>query len=378
VTVENMNLSKYARQFIAGLLSLSLVFGLGYTLGKNENTGPVDQALREILAVDPEGASLEILRQAAIEGALRATGDEWSNYFPESTMDVFNDRLFNEYTGLGIWLRKVETGGIEVAGIQAQSPAQSSGIKLGDILLTVNESSLEGLSLASSLAIIRGAIGKSVDLRVDRRGREFILSLERATLSIENVTSAQIAQGVVLVDVANFNLGTSAQIASQLNSFNTKNGIVIDLRDNPGGQIIEAVKTAELFVSGGVLVSYQKVDSDPIIFRSQNLKPNRSPLIILINRGSASAAEILAGALQDRNRAVLIGERTQGKGTVQEFITLNDGSKLELTVAKYRTPSGRIIDGIGIEPDLAAKDDEIAKRALQVLSGLASLNSKKS
>lgn len=373
-----MNLSKYARQFIAGLLSLSLVFGLGYTLGKNENTGPVDQALREILAVDPEGASLEILRQAAIEGALRATGDEWSNYFPESTMDVFNDRLFNEYTGLGIWLRKVETGGIEVAGIQAQSPAQSSGIKLGDTLLSVNESSLEGLSLASSLAIIRGAIGKSVDLRVDRRGREFILSLERATLSIENVTLAQIAQGVVLVDVANFNLGTSVQIASQLNSFNTKNGIVIDLRDNPGGQIIEAVKTAELFVSGGVLVSYQKVDSDPIIFRSQSLKPNRSPLIILINRGSASAAEILAGALQDRNRAVLIGERTQGKGTVQEFITLNDGSKLELTVAKYRTPSGRIIDGIGIEPDLAAKDDEIAERALQVLSGLASLNSKKS
>jgi carboxyl-terminal processing protease len=366
------------RQFFAGLLSLTLVFGIGYSLGVNRGSGPVDQAIAEIVAVDPEGASLESLRQAAIEGALRATGDEWSNYFPQSTMEIFNQRLFNEYSGLGIWLRKSALGGVEVGAVQEGSPAEQVGVKTGDRLLAVNESSLEGLSLPAALAVIRGAVGSTVDVRVDRKGKEYLFSVARTTLGVENVTASEIAEGVLYIEVASFNLGTASQVLEHLSEVSHEKGVIIDLRGNPGGQIGEAVKTAELFVSEGVLLSYQKVNSDPVVFRASSSNPDRAPLVVLIDRDTASAAEILAGALQDRNRAVVIGERSQGKGTVQEFITLNDGSKLELTVAKYRTPSGKVIDGVGIEPDLAATDEEIAKRALQVLSGLATLRGRSS
>jgi carboxyl-terminal processing protease len=367
-----------ARKFFASVLGISLAFFLGFSLGKNSVDGTVDQAINEIVAVDPDGISLELLRQAAIEGALKASGDEWSNYFPESTMDLFRERLFNQYTGLGIWLRKSEVGSIEVASVMPKSPAEQSGIRVGDQLVAVNENSLEGVSLTSALAVIRGALGKSVDLTIDRKGKYQVVSVEKSVLPVENIEATEITEGVVLLGVANFNLGTSEQIRVQLRNLSHDKGIIIDLRDNPGGQIQEAVKTAELFLQDGVIVSYEKANSGQVVYRASNRNPDQSPLIVLINRDSSSAAEILAGALQDRNRAVLIGERTMGKGTVQEFITLNDGSKLELTVAKYRTPSGRIIDGVGIEPDLAANDDEIAKRALQVLSGLATLGSKNS
>ena len=361
------------RQFVVGLLSLSLVFGIGYSLGINRGSGPVDQAIAEIVAVDPEGASIESLRQAAIEGALRATGDEWSNYFPESTMEIFNQRLMNEYSGLGIWLRKSPLGGVEVGALQKDSPAEKVGVLTGDRILSVNESSLEGLSLPAALAVVRGAIGSTVDVRVDRKGKELLFSVAKSNMSIENVSATEIADGVLYIEISAFNLGTASQVRENLLQIPHEKGVIIDLRNNAGGQVIEAVDTAELFIGEGILLSYQKINSDPVIFRASNARPDRSPLVVLVNRDTASAAEILAGALQDRNRAVVVGERSQGKGTVQEFITLNDGSKLELTVAKYLTPLGRVIDGVGIEPDLAAREAEIAKRALQVLSGLATL-----
>jgi len=366
------------RQFIAGLLALSLVFGLGYALGLNEGTGPVDQALEEIVSIDPDGASLESLRQAAIEGALKASGDEWSNYFPESTMEVFNERLFNEYTGLGLWLRRARTGGIEIASVQSGSPAEGKGVKPGDRLLAINENSLDGITLPAALAIVQGTEGKSVDLLLDRDGREVLMSVKKVTMGRETVSASQVADDVVLARITNFNLGTASQLNELLSGLSHKRGLVIDLRGNPGGQLSEAVGVVELFVGEGVIVSYQKVNDEPVIYRASNDKTIQSPLVVLIDRDSASASEIVAGALQDRNRAVVIGERSMGKGTVQEFITLNDGSKLELTVAKYRTPSGQIIDGVGIEPDLAATDEEIAKRALQILGGLATLKSKSS
>jgi len=367
-----------ARQFIAGLLALSLVFGLGYALGLNKGTGPVDQALEEIVSIDPDGASLESLRQAAIEGALKASGDEWSNYFPESTMDVFNERLFNEYTGLGLWLRRARTGGIEIASVQPGSPAEIKGVKPGDRLLAINENSLDGITLPAALAIVQGTDGKSVGLLLDRDGQEVLVSVKKVTMGRETVSASQVTDDVVLAKITNFNLGTASQLNELLSGLSHKRGLVIDLRGNPGGQLSEAVGVVELFVGEGVIVSYQKVNDNPVIYRASNDKTIQSPLVVLIDRDSASAAEIVAGALQDRNRAVVIGERSMGKGTVQEFITLNDGSKLELTVAKYRTPSGQIIDGVGIEPDLAATDEEIAKRALQILGGLATLKSKSS
>jgi carboxyl-terminal processing protease len=151
--------------------------------------------------------------------------------------------------------------------------------------------------------------------------------------------------------------------------------VILDLRNNPGGLIEETVKVAELFIGKGVVVSYQVNDAERL-YKVANLKPINAPLIVMINRNTASSAEILAGAFQDRNRGVVIGERSYGKGSVQEFITLGDGSKIELTVALYRTPSGRVIDEVGIIPDLEVPNSEIGEKALQVLGGLSRLTSK--
>ena len=154
-------------------------------------------------------------------------------------------------------------------------------------------------------------------------------------------------------------------------------GIILDLRNNPGGLIEEAVKTAQLFIGNGVIVSYQ-VNGAEKLYKASNSNPISVPLVVLINRNTASSAEIVASAFQDRNRGVVLGERSYGKGSVQEFVTLDDGSKLELTVALYVTPSGRIIDEVGVIPDLEVSSRELNVKALQVLGGLASLNTKKS
>jgi carboxyl-terminal processing protease len=151
--------------------------------------------------------------------------------------------------------------------------------------------------------------------------------------------------------------------------------VIIDLRNNSGGLVEEAVAVAEQFIGSGIIVSY-KVNESEKVFRAVNSNPIKVPVVVIINRNTASSAEILAGAFQDRNRGVVIGERSYGKGSVQELISLDDGSKLELTVALFLTPSGRIIEEVGITPDLAVAPAEIGLKSLQVLGGLASFISR--
>ena len=159
-----------------------------------------------------------------------------------------------------------------------------------------------------------------------------------------------------------------------LDKYPHSKGIILDLRDNPGGSIDEAVNLASLFLNEGTIVSYTRKNNTDRVLSSTNTNPDAAPMTILINRSTASSAEAIAGAMQDRNRGVVLGERSYGKGTVQEIITLSDGSLLEVTVGKYRTPEGRVIDGQGINPDLLVPENIELAKALQVLSGLATLD----
>jgi carboxyl-terminal processing protease len=162
-------------------------------------------------------------------------------------------------------------------------------------------------------------------------------------------------------------------MAVALSKYPHKNGIILDLRDNPGGLIEQAVDVASQFLDQGTVVSYSRKGNSDVVLKSTNNDPDSAPITVLINRSTASAAEVLSGALQDRNRAVIIGEKSYGKGTVQEIVELSDASKLEITVGRYRTPSGRIIDQVGISPDLLIPDNQVLTKALQVLGGLATL-----
>ena len=358
-----------------GVFIAALFFVLGTGFGNSTGKSLVEGAIDELVSNSTVDVDREILERAAIEGALKASGDDWANYFPSSTLDELNNSTANVLTGIGISIREARSGAIEIASIQESTPAFKNGLKVGDQILEVNGTDVQGSSLTTVVALIRGDLGKEVVLRVNRDGAIQIFSLLTERIDVRTVDASQIAPEIAYISVNSFSSGTSSEFYNALKSLKSSKGVVIDLRDNPGGLVEEAVSIAELFIGRGTVVSY-RANGEERIFTANNPKPSVAPVVLLINKGTTSAAEILAGAFQDRNRGVVIGQTSFGKGSVQEFMTLKDGSKLELTVALYLTPSGRTIEGVGISPDLRVKDSEIKIKALQVLGGLSRLSTK--
>ena len=358
------------------LIIMGLIFGIGVQVGSKTGTTQVDEAISTILDSGAKQIDREVLERAAIEGALKASGDEWANYFPKSALEVLEEQSSNMFTGIGVWLSKSRGGQVKISSIQEDSPASRSGLNVGDQVLEVNGTDVRGASLTSVIALIRGEVGKRIELLVDREDKRILATLSTEKVAVRTVEASQVTDSVALIEIASFGTGTAADVAESLSKLKFKSGVILDLRNNPGGLIEEAVKVAQLFIGNGVIVSYQ-VNGNEKLFKASNPKPINAPVILMINRNTASSAEILAGAFQDRNRGVVVGERSYGKGSVQELVTLDDGSKLELTVALYRTPSGRVIEELGIIPDLEVSSSEIGIKALQVLGGLASLTSKK-
>lgn len=362
----------YLRRATVFIIVSSLIFAIGVQVGRQNGKALVDDAIDTVLNNGAKELDKGVLERAAIEGVLKATGDEWANYFPKSALEVFEEQSTNVFNGIGVSLTKSRAGLIKISSVQAGSPAQESGLQVGDQLLEVNGTDVRGASLTSIIALIRGDVGKKIELLVTRDDKRILAALATEKLAVRTVDANQVSDKVALLEIASFSQGTAQDVKEALSNLNYKSGVILDLRNNPGGSIEEAVRVAEIFIGKGVIVSYQ-VNGAEKLFRAANSEPVTAPVIVMINRNTASAAEILAGAFQDRNRGVVIGERSYGKGSVQEFVTLGDGSKLELTVALYRTPSGRIIDEVGITPDLEVSNSEIGVRALQVLGGLASL-----
>lgn len=369
------NLDFYRRATIV-LITMGLIFGVGVQVGSNTGRTQVDEAISTILDSGAKKLDREVLERAAIEGALKASGDEWANYFPKSALEVLEEQSSNMFTGIGVWLSKSRGGQVKISSIQENSPASRSGLNAGDQVLEVNGTDVRGASLTSVIALIRGEVGKKIELLVARDEKKILATLSTEKVAVRTVEASQITDSVALIQIASFSAGTAIDVENSLSKLKYKSGVILDLRNNPGGLIEEAVRVAQLFIGNGVIVSYQ-VDGNEKLFKASNSKPITVPVILMINRNTASSAEILAGAFQDRNRGVVIGERSYGKGSVQELVTLDDGSKLELTVALYRTPSGRVIEEMGIVPDLEVSSREIGIKALQVLGGLASLTSKK-
>ena len=376
--LKNTKADKFSnvRKTLVLALSGALVFGIGVKVGDQTNSSEIDDALSLIINSSAKDLDKEVLIRAAIEGALKASGDEWANYFPKSALEVLEEQNSNIFTGLGIWLSKTRGGQVQIASIQENSPAATSELKSGDQLLEVNGTDVRGASLTSVTALIRGDIGKKIELLVSRNQKRLLVSLSSKKIALQTVQAEQVSEKVVYVEIASFSRGTAEELKNALNNLNYSSGIILDLRNNPGGLLEEAVAVAQQFIGNGIIVSYQ-VNGSEKLYKASNSNPINVPLVVMVNRNTASSAEIVAGAFQDRNRGVLIGERTYGKGSVQEFVTLDDGSKLELTVALYVTPSGKVIDEVGITPDLAVTSRDINIKALQVLGGLSSLSEKK-
>ena len=363
------------RKTLIAILITSLVFAIGIQVGESRNSSSVDEAIRSVVESSAKEIDRDVLERAAIEGVLKASGDEWANYFPREALEIFKAQSSNSFTGIGIYLSKSRGGVIRISSIQEGSPAAKSDLAIGDELLEVNGTQVTGASLASTVALIRADIGDRVDLLVARAEKKILATIKAGKVQAKSVELTQVTSSVALLEIASFISGTAIEVSRVLQSANYASGVIIDLRNNSGGLLQEAVDVAELFIGNGIIVSY-KVNESEKVFRATNSNPIKVPVVVIINRNTASSAEILAGAFQDRNRGVVIGERSYGKGSVQELISLDDGSKLELTVALFLTPSGRIIEEVGITPDLAVTPGEIGLKSLQVLGGLASFISK--
>ena len=372
-SIKNQDRSEQIRNSILIVFSLVLSLVIGIGIGSRDRDSVVDSAINLLTENAPSEISRQALERAAIEGALKASGDQWANYFPSSAIDKLEERNSNILTGIGVTLKKARSGAIEIVKVISGTTAEKAGLLAGDQILEVNETDVQGASLATVGALIRGEIGRELQLRVLRNSEKIEFSVATERVNLNTVEGSQIDNGVAYLAITNFASGTADEAKSAISSLDSRNGVILDLRNNPGGQIQEAVNVAEIFIGNGLITSY-KVSGEERVFNARNRNPILSPIVVMINRGTSSAAELLAAAIQDRNRGVVIGERSYGKGSVQDFVTLQDGSKIELTVALYLTPSGRTIEGVGVTPDLVVKAEDLNLKALQILGGLSELN----
>ena len=356
--------------------AIILSFAIGDYVGQSRNKSPVEESISKILTKNPTPLKRDNLELAAIEGALKASGDQWANYFPQESATYLNQTLEGRYSGIGIWLRKTKSGTLEVASVQQNSPASRAGIKVLDSLADINGVGMDGASIATAIAALRGTPNTKLQITLERNQDLFELEIVRESILNGDVVAYQLATKVVYIQISSISSQVASDVAVALVKFPHSKGIVLDLRDNPGGLLNVAVDVASLFLTEGTIVSYARKNDSEVVLESTKKKSDSAPMTVLINRSTASAAEVIAGALQDRNRAVILGEKSYGKGTVQEIIDLTGGSKLEITIGKYRTPSGKVIDQVGIAPDLLVPENDSINKALLVLSGLSSITTK--
>ena len=361
------------RILIAGvsILAVLAAFEVGQVYEQHKHPQSlVDQAITRVTSGDPRSPQAGVLNQAAIEAILKATGDQWSNYFPVTTASAFDQSLEGQYSGVGIWLRKSESGLLEVSSVQPKSPAAMAKVQVLDRLTNVDGVDVSGNSVSTAIAALRGVPGSTVTLNFVRNKIHYRVQVVRTNVLTGDVTAVTLSKNILDIQVSAISLHTADDVAAALAKYPHRKGVVLDLRDNPGGILSQAVSIASQFLLKGTIVSYDPKDGPQQILQSRNRSPDPAPLVVLINKGTASSAEIIAGALQDRNRAVIIGTQSYGKGTVQEVTTLSDGSQLEITVASYQLPSGRTIDRKGITPDLEASGPGEIAKAVSILGGL--------
>ena len=338
--------------------------------------GVLDQAADRISQQAAQPISRDELERAAVQGMLSALGDRWSAYYDKRQYTSFQGSLSGRYTGVGLWMRRTSGSRVSVTSVQAGSPAARAGVRSGDELIAVAGRSVTGSTVADVVAALRGPAGSTVAIVLQHGLVPEHLILQWTALVAGDVAVDSIADHITRIRVTAFTRGVGRDVKAAVAEAgrNGTTGIVLDLRDDPGGLLDEAVQTASVFLDGGPVVSYARRGEPIHRVDAVGHGDTDIPLAVLVNGGTVSAAEVVAGALQDRNRAVVLGTQTFGKGTVQEPAPLSDGSAVELTVGHYITPSGRSLDGVGIQPDIeidpGADTGTAEGRAIDVLRGL--------
>jgi len=298
---------------------------------------------------------------SAINGLLQSL-DPYSSYMNQEIFEESQSETTGEFGGLGIEV-SMEAGVVKVIAPMDDTPASRAGIKAGDYIVKINAEQVRGKTLMEAVNLMRGPVGTSIELTVRRKGlkKAKIFKITREIIEIKSVISKLVDNKVGYLRLRAFNQNSSDQLKKEISKIEKNKklvGYILDLRNNPGGLLTQAIEISDLFLNDGEIVSTKgrKNRENRKFFARKGDRIKGKPLIVLINNGSASASEIVAGALQDQKRAVLLGETTFGKGSVQSIIPLKNKGALRLTISKYYLPSGKSISEVGVLPDIKIEE----------------------
>jgi carboxyl-terminal processing protease len=334
----------------------------------DEDTRTLDEALDIIEEDYYRQVERDRLVDDSVSGAVSRLRDRFSTYLSPDEYRRFRDSSRGEFSGVGLEITEVSAG-LRVGRVYPGSPAQKAGIRRGDTIVAVNRRSIAGRSSRESTALIRGRPGTEVTLTFTSDGRRQTKRMKRARIDAPSVTSSlRTEDGVKLgvVELSGFTTGAHGEVRRAIDRLRDRGakGIVLDLRGNGGGLLDEAVLVASVFIPEGTIVSTDGRTRARHVYRATGSAiPGRVPVVVLVDDGTASASEIVAGAIQDRDRGRVVGTRTFGKGVFQEVRRLPNGGALDITVGEYFTPSGRNLGGggtrrgAGIRPDVRATDN---------------------
>ena len=300
---------------------------------------------------------------SAINGVLQSL-DPYSAYMSPKSFEGMQTDTKGEFGGLGIEIG-MESGVIKVITPIDDTPASNAGIKSGDYIVKINDEQVQGKSLTEAVELMRGPVGSEINLTIRRINVKKALDfkIKRAVIEVKSVVAKIIGdrKKIGYLRLKSFNQNSEEQLSKNINKFeknNKLNGYILDLRNNPGGLLTQAIRVTDFFLDDGEIVSTKgrKVTETRRFFSKKGDGINGKPLIVLINKGSASASEIVSGALKDHKRAIILGERTYGKGSVQSIIPLRNGGGIRLTISKYYLPSGKSISEVGVLPDIFVEE----------------------
>lgn len=304
----------------------------------------------------------EILMQGALRGMIESLEDAHSNYFSKDGMEDLENQINGEYTGVGMIIRKYSNEPVTVELLIEGTPAFKAGIRPNDKIMKIDGESTYNMELEDASKKLKGKVGTNVKLMIyrEKEKKEKEVVLKRANIKLENVKSKMLDNKIGYIKLTQFGTDVDLQVAKRLEKLQDlgMEGLIFDLRNNPGGKIDQAIKIGSMFIEKGVIVSERPKKGKEMFSEREGKYYGDFPLIILINEGSASASEIVSGAVRDYKRGILLGEKSYGKGSVQVLMPLPDGDGIKLTIAKYYTPNGENINGIGIEPDIKVEEKD--------------------
>lgn len=361
------------RGFAAGAaMCIALLFALGilgqpsaFNVWKDGGVTPkqaealvnkVDALMRKIDENYLEVLDDDELLDGAYHGLVAAVGDKYTRYYDEEEYRDYKESSSGRYVGIGVTVRLAETGGAEITIVEENGPAYEAGLAVGDIIIGADENDLIPLELEKMVSLIKGEEGTQVKITYlcAATGREEVVNVTRRTIESKTVEGEMLEEGIGYLHIVSFDGVTTDQFKSTMEELKAENmqGLIIDLRDNPGGRLDVVNAIVDEILPAGIITYTEDKSGEQEIYYSTDDAVLDLPLVLLVNQNAASASEIMAGAIQDREAGILVGTTTYGKGIVQVTSSFDDGTAIKVTTSKYYTPGGKYIHQIGITPDI--------------------------